>query len=122
MLFYNKPKITLNRRVTDFFVKGDPAAILIIEWARETKEEIDDVAEKMELDMRGAGGFGYHFPRIFGSDISRVWALRKAGLGGVLSNIAGDAKPVSLVEDTAVNPKVLPIILQNFNNFLIDMV
>lgn len=109
-------KNNLEQARNRFFVKGDPAAILIIEWARETKEEIDDVAEKMELDMRGAG-FGYHFPRIFGSDISRVWALRKAGLG-VLSNIAGDAKPVSLVEDTAVNPKVLPNYLAEFQQLL----
>ena len=31
-------------------------------------------------------------------------ALRKAGLG-VLSNMKGDAKPVAVVEDTAVHPK-----------------
>ncbi|MCF8366755.1 MAG: FAD-binding protein [Bacteroidales bacterium] len=99
-----------------FFIQGDPAAILIIEFAREGKEEIDDIAKKMEDEMRQAG-FGYHFPRVFGSDIPKVWALRKAGLG-LLSNIPGDKKPVSLVEDTAVNPQVLPEYIAEFKDIL----
>ncbi len=52
-------------------------------------------------------GYGYHFPVITGSDIQRVWNLRKAGLG-VLSAMKGDAKPVSLIEDTSVSVDVLP--------------
>lgn len=99
-----------------FFVQGDPAALLIIEFARETQEEILAIATAMEADMRKSG-FGYHFPVIFGPDINKVWTLRKAGLG-LLSNITGDAKPVSLVEDTAVNPQVLPEYLAEFQQLL----
>lgn len=99
-----------------FFIQGDPAAILIIEFARETANEIEAISGKMELDMRAAG-YGYHFPRVFGDDIPKVWTLRKAGLG-LLSNIPGDAKPVSLVEDTAVNPKVLPEYIAEFKDIL----
>jgi len=39
----------------------------------------------MEAEMR-ANGYGYHFPVLFGGDISKVWSLRKAGLG-LLANI-----------------------------------
>lgn len=99
-----------------FFVQGDPAAILIIEFARESQQEIMDIADTMEAEMRAAG-YGYHFPRVFGTDISRVWDLRKAGLG-LLSNIPGDAKPVSLVEDTAVHPAVLPQYIAEFKEIL----
>jgi len=99
-----------------FFIQGDPAALLIIEFARESKTEIEDLATRMEEEMRLAG-YGYHFPRVFGNEISKVWTLRKAGLG-LLSNIPGDAKPVSLVEDTAVNPKVLPEYIAEFKNIL----
>ncbi|MFP4472074.1 MAG: FAD-binding and (Fe-S)-binding domain-containing protein [Bacteroidales bacterium] len=109
-------KDNLEQRKNRFFVKGDPAAILIIEFARETQQEIIYIADKMESDMRQAG-YGYHFPRVFGADIAKVWALRKAGLG-LLSNIPGDAKPVSLVEDTAVNPEVLPEYLADFKTIL----
>jgi FAD/FMN-containing dehydrogenase/Fe-S oxidoreductase len=99
-----------------FFIRGNPAAILIIEFARETREEISGIAKLMEEEMRNAG-FGYHFPHIFDNDIPKVWALRKAGLG-LLSNIPGDAKPVSLVEDTAVNPEKLPGYIADFKKIL----
>lgn len=99
-----------------FFIDGDPGAILIVEFARETKEEIEQIAQQMEHEMRSAG-YGYHFPVIWGSDISKVWALRKAGLG-VLSNIEGDAKPVSLVEDTAVSVEKLPNYMADFAKIL----
>ncbi|MFA8436312.1 MAG: FAD-binding and (Fe-S)-binding domain-containing protein [Marinifilaceae bacterium] len=90
-----------------FFVKGQPGAILIIEFARETRDEIQNIADALTADMKKAK-LGYHFPVIFGTEnIARVWALRKAALG-VLSNMAGDAKPVSVIEDTAVHPNALP--------------
>ncbi len=36
-----------------------------------------------------AAGYGYAYPVVRGKDISKVWDLRKAGLG-VLSNMKGD--------------------------------
>jgi len=90
-----------------FFVKGNPGAILIVEFARETQEEIRAVARYMEHAMRGKD-LGYHFPVIFGqNDISRVWDLRRSALG-LLSNMPGDAKPITVIEDTAVSPDLLP--------------
>jgi FAD/FMN-containing dehydrogenase/Fe-S oxidoreductase len=99
-------KSNISQRRNRFFVQGDPGAILIVEFARQTTEEITDIRETLERDLRKSG-LGYHFPLVTGDDINKVWALRKSGLG-VLSNIPGDAKPVSLVEDTAVRPDMLP--------------
>jgi len=100
-----------------FFVQGKPAAILIIEFERESKEEILDTAEALENDMRAAG-FGYHFPVIFGNeDISKVWDLRRSALG-ILSNLPGDSKPVSVIEDTAVHPSYLPEYIAEFKTIL----
>ena len=99
-----------------FFLKGNPASILIIEFARESKEEINKIAENMEKDMRNAG-YGYHFPVIWGDDINKVWDLRKAGLG-VLANMKGDAKSVSLTEDTAVRVDKLPEYIKEFQQIL----
>jgi len=109
-------KGNLSQSKNRFFLQGDPAAILIIEFSRETRDEIEGIANILENDLREAG-YGYHFPRIFGTDIPKVWNLRKAGLG-LLSNIPGDAKPVSLVEDTAVNPKLLPAYIADFKGIL----
>lgn len=99
-----RENITQNKN--RFFVQGDPGAILIVEFAEHDVEAIRVKTSNMEAAMREKG-FGYHFPLVKGSDMKKVWDLRKAGLG-VLSNAPGDAKPVSLIEDTAVDPRVLP--------------
>lgn len=99
-----------------FFLQGDPKAILIVEFARESISEIESIAADMEAEMR-TNGYGYHFPVIKGADITKVWALRKAGLG-VLSNMKGDAKPVAVIEDTAVKPADLPTYMEDFSLLL----
>jgi len=99
-----------------FFVEGDPGAILIIEFARNTIEEINKSCNAVIDDLKKAG-YGYHFPVILNEDTKKVWALRKAGLG-VLSNVEGDAKPVSIIEDTAVNVEVLPDYMDDFQKIL----
>ena len=94
------------------FVQGDPGAILIVEFYSETQADIEEKAKAMEAEMR-QNGFGYYFPIIWGEETKKVWNLRKAGLG-VLSNVEGDAKPVSLVEDTAVPVEKLPEYMDEF--------
>ena len=51
---------SIEQRKNRFFVEGEPAAILILEWARETKEEIASLHRVLESELRAAG-FGYHF-------------------------------------------------------------
>jgi FAD/FMN-containing dehydrogenase len=100
------------QRKNRFFIEGDPEAILIIEFARNTKEEILKIKEQIEEKLR-KNNLGFSFPILFGNDINKVWELRKAGLG-VLSNIPGDAKPVAFIEDASVNVK-------NLENYLKDL-
>jgi len=109
-------KENIEQQKNRWFIQGDPAALLIVEFARETKEEIVELANKMESDMK-ANGYGYHFPVIWGTEISKVWSLRKAGLG-VLSNIPGDAKPVTTIEDTAVDVNDMPAYMEEFQKIL----
>lgn len=99
-----------------FFVKGDPQAILAVEFLRDSQEEIDEIAKEMEALMRSKN-LGYHFPIVYGDDTNKVWALRKAGLG-LLSNIPGDAKAVAVIEDTAVDVNDLPDFIEDFNAIL----
>ncbi|MCF8222182.1 MAG: FAD-binding protein [Bacteroidales bacterium] len=106
----------IEQRKNRFFLEGKPGAILIVEFARNTKDDINDLCDRMEKDMK-SNGYGYAFPRIWGNDITRVWNLRKAGVG-VLANMKGDAKPVSLLEDTAVNVKLLPEYMREFDRML----
>ena len=99
-----------------FFVQGDPGAILVIEFVKETREEILTLTSAVEADMRAAG-LGYHFPVLFGADTKKIWTLRKAGLG-LLSNLPGDEKAVPVIEDTAVDVNDLPNYIRDFNEIL----
>jgi FAD/FMN-containing dehydrogenase/Fe-S oxidoreductase len=109
-------KANLEQRQNRFFVQGDPGAILAVELAAETREEVSGVATQLEAELRAAG-LGYHYPVVWGPDQNRVWNLRKAALG-LLSNIPGDAKPVAVIEDTAIDPKDLPAFVQEFDKIL----
>lgn len=95
-----------------FFVEGDPAALLITELRAETREELDKKAEALEKDLLESG-LVYLNTRVYGADVSKVWALRKAGLG-ILGGMKGDAKPMGVIEDTAVSPKYMPSYMKEF--------
>ena len=84
--------------------------MLIVEIEGENKPEIEKIAGDIEKDMREAG-YGFDFPLIYGNDMAKVWSLRNAGLG-ILTNMPGDAKPVAVIEDTAVDVKIFLIILK----------
>src|ERR1700730_9359999 len=109
-------KANLEQRQNRFFVQGDPGAILAVELAAPTREVVAAVAARLETELRAAG-LGYHYPVVWGPDQNRVWNLRKAALG-LLSNIPGDAKPVAVIEDTAIDPKDLPAFVQEFDSIL----
>ena len=109
-------KANLEQRQNRFFVQGDPGAILAIELAAHTDDEVATEAARVEAELRAAG-LGYHYPVIWGADQHRVWNLRKAALG-LLSNIPGDAKPVAVIEDTAVDPADLPKFVRDFDDIL----
>jgi FAD/FMN-containing dehydrogenase/Fe-S oxidoreductase len=109
-------KTNIGLRRNRFFIDGEPAAILIIELWDNEKEPLISTATSIEAEMK-ADGLGYHFPLIWGADIPRVWGLRTAGLG-VLSNLPGDAKPVSVIEDTAIPVEKLPEYLGDFQQMM----
>jgi FAD/FMN-containing dehydrogenase/Fe-S oxidoreductase len=111
VLDLTKNNISQNRN--RFFVEGDPAAILIVEWARDSIEEINELAAKMTEELK-ASNMGYSYPIVYGNDIPKVWELRKAGLG-ILSNMKGDKKPVPVIEDAALRPVDLPVYMKELS-------
>ena len=113
-------KQNIEQNKSRFFVKGEPGAILMIEFAFETEEELNRKAEELEKDFRKAK-LGYHFPLVTGADkIKRVWGLRTAGLG-LLANIPGDRKGVPGIEDTAVYPEYLPDYVADIKKLLASL-
>lgn len=106
-------KANIEQRQNRFFVQGDPGAILVVELGADSQEAVTAKAAALQAELEKEG-LGYHFPLVLGEDTKRVWALRKAGLG-LLSNIKGDAKPVPVIEDTAVDVQELPEFIREFN-------
>lgn len=106
----------IEQRKNRFFVQGNPGAVLIVEFIESSMKRVEEKAKQLEAKLRSEN-LGYHFPLVTGSDMSKVWNLRKAGLG-ILNNMVGDAKPVPLTEDTAVHPSLLPPYIEEFNEIL----
>ncbi|MEE1323629.1 MAG: FAD-binding oxidoreductase, partial [Bacteroidales bacterium] len=70
-----------------FFIEDKPKAILIIEFAEESEEKLQNKLQETIKDFKD-NSTAYAFPIIYNEKISRVWELRKAGLG-LLTNVAG---------------------------------
>ncbi|MFN0048124.1 MAG: FAD-binding and (Fe-S)-binding domain-containing protein, partial [Cytophagales bacterium] len=111
-IILNVAKKNIEQQKNLFFIKEDPKAVIVIEWARETKEEIEKLANELEAELKSTG-FGYHFPRLWGAEIGAAWSLRKAGLG-LLANIPGDPKAVACIEDTSVDVNDQPAFAAEF--------
>ena len=109
-------KVNKEQQQNRFFVKGDPKAILVVEFVEESEEKLNQVIKDCLTHFEEVK-LGYHFPIVKGSNINKVWTLRKAGLG-LLSNIPGDAKAVAVIEDTAVDVNDLPDFIEDFNKIL----
>lgn len=106
----------LEQKRNSFFVDGMPAALLIAEFWGGTREGINAQASAFEAEVM-ASGLVYTNTRVYGADVVKVWDLRKAGLG-VLSGMKGDAKPIGVIEDTAVAPERLPAYMKDFREML----
>jgi FAD/FMN-containing dehydrogenase/Fe-S oxidoreductase len=88
------------------FLKGDPGAILLVEFYGDQAEELLPRLNALETELRRRG-FGYHFLRTTdAASQAHIWKLRKAALGLSMAE-KGDAKALSFVEDTAVAPERL---------------
>ncbi len=96
-----------------FFIKDNPKIILLIEFLKDTTEDIENSVDKLRQELIDAG-YGYHFPLFLDDEeIQKVWELRKAGLG-VLLNIPGVKRSVQVTEDTSVLPVFYPEYIAEF--------
>ena len=77
-----------------------PAALLVAEFEEKQKEKISIVNSQLSTN--------------------NVWSLRKAGLG-ILTGTDDDAKPIGVIEDTAVAPERLAAYMQDFRAMMAEL-
>jgi FAD/FMN-containing dehydrogenase/Fe-S oxidoreductase len=89
------------RSIIESFVQGDPAALLLVEFAGpDAEDNLQRLKRLVEL-MADIGFPGAVVEAVDAGFQSRIWEVRKQGLNIVMS-MKGDGKPVSFVEDCAV--------------------
>jgi FAD/FMN-containing dehydrogenase/Fe-S oxidoreductase len=88
--------------------------ILAIEFSESNHEMLAQKCDECITALQNSH-IGYHFPILSGKDLNKIWQIRKAGLG-IMSNMKGDAKPKSFVEDSVVAPEHLPSYFEEFSS------
>src|SRR5688572_6349581 len=86
-------------KTVNAFLKGDPDAILLVEFSGE-----QDQAPKLKQPVQLMADLGLpgSVVEITDANLQRaVWEVRKAGLN-IMMSMKGDGKPVSFIEDCAV--------------------
>ena len=89
------------RATVDQFIKGEPDAILLVEFSGEDRnEQIAKLKRLVEL-MGDLGQPGSVVEVTDAKQQKDIWEVRKAGLN-IMMSMKGDGKPVSFIEDCAV--------------------
>ncbi len=88
------------RRALSRFVSGEPAALLLVEFAGDQPEKLETRLQELDLVLP-SGGAATVVHAVDPRAQAEIWSVRKAGLNIVMS-MRGDRKPVSFIEDCAV--------------------
>ena len=89
------------RGTVDRFVRGEPDALLLVEFAGEDRE---DCLRRLKRLVELLGDLGYPDSVIEATDPAfqrDIWEVRKSGLN-IMMSMKGEGKPVSFIEDCAV--------------------
>ena len=89
------------RPVVERVFPGNPGAVLVVEFSTFEAAAAHAGLDRLEEMMGDLGHPGPIRRALTAADQARVWGVRKAGLGIVMSS-PGDVKPVSFMEDCAV--------------------
>jgi len=93
--------IPIFRATVDEFVRGEPGALLLVEFAG---DQLEDQLRNLRQLVELMGDLGFPDSVVEAIDPGfqkAVWEVRKSGLN-IMMSMKGDGKPISFIEDCAV--------------------
>jgi Fe-S oxidoreductase/FAD/FMN-containing dehydrogenase len=94
--------IAMFRPVVDRFVRGEPEALLLVEFAGDDADQNNRRLRRLVELMADLGFPGGVVEATDPALQSAVWEVRKQGLN-IMMSMKGDGKPISFIEDCAVS-------------------
>lgn len=118
--------LTMCREVPEYarllatFIQGRPYCILITEFYGESEAELKAKVDRLARHMQKEKVNGTVVPLLNPALQNNVWAVRKAGLG-LLMSVKGDYKPTPFIEDAAVPVEHLAEYITRVEQFCLDL-
>jgi FAD/FMN-containing dehydrogenase/Fe-S oxidoreductase len=104
-------------RDTTALIEGRPAALFMVEFSGDDADEVANRVHDLQRRLSGRPGVTAAVPALDPVPRNRLWSLRSSAMP-ILYGMPGDAKPVTFVEDAAVDPIRLPEFARQFRELL----
>ncbi len=98
-------------------IEGRPAALLMVEFSGDSNADVSARVHDLERKLSGRPGVTALVPAIDPSVRDPLWSLRSSAVP-LLYGMPGDRKPITFVEDCAVDPAKLPEFALRFREIL----
>lgn len=99
------------------WIQGDPQAVFVIEFDADTPDAVKQKIDSFIVTAKNQG-IGYaQIPMTQSSQIDNVWALRKAGLG-ILMSKRSYSRAIAFIEDITIAPENLAAFMEQFCHYL----
>ena len=102
--FIDKPTLEASKGNTQqknnrTWIKGDPGAVLVIEFFAELQDDLTRVVMNSQKWLKSKDAYDYS--EICKEGQKKVWEIRKAGLGLLMGRV-GSRKALAVIEDAAI--------------------
>ncbi|WP_028487119.1 FAD-binding and (Fe-S)-binding domain-containing protein [Thiomicrorhabdus chilensis] len=101
-----------------FWIEGDPQAVLVIELFDDSASDLNSRLQNQQAWLLEHGA--YAVPIIEPEDATRVWEVRKAGLGMLMGRVTRK-KAVAVIEDAAVPVRDLFEYFQDVQSLMAEL-